>query len=153
MLFGHRVAVRAVVLSPERDVLLFCIRAPDQRRCWFTPGGGLEPGESHEQCLRRELDEELGLQRFELGPLLGRHQFISMKAFVPTRNEHFIYLVHTPRIEPVMRDCRERQSLEEIRWLALSELLSPREPVYPIGLIQRVSRLLDTGDTRPEHWL
>lgn len=153
MMFGHRVAVRAVVLSPEREALLLCRLDIDRKPCWFTPGGGLEAGESHEQCLRRELDEELGLQAFELGPLLGRHDFVSLASFVPTHNEHYIYLVHAARIEPVMQDCGERQGLLAMRWIALSELLSPRDPIYPTGLGHRVLKQLEHGAAPAEHWL
>lgn len=153
MLLGHRVAVRAVVLSPEREALLLCRRDVAHKRCWFTPGGGVDAGESHEQCLRRELREELGLDGFGLGPLLGRHDFISLTAFVPTHNQHYIYLVHAERIQPVMRDCGEKQGLEELRWVPLAELLSPHEPIYPIGLGQRVLRQLERGESRPERWL
>ncbi|MFE8964830.1 NUDIX domain-containing protein [Streptomyces iakyrus] len=35
---------------------------------WFTPGGGLVPGESHEQAALRELQEETGPTHVSLGP-------------------------------------------------------------------------------------
>ena len=52
------VVVQAVVLG-ERGVLL-AVRA--DLRGWELPGGTLEPGESSEQALGRELAEETGLE-------------------------------------------------------------------------------------------
>jgi len=71
MVIIERNAVRAIVLTPELKVLLMRVRAPEGGDWfWITPGGGLEPGETEEVGLRRELKEELGLQRFEIGPLV-----------------------------------------------------------------------------------
>lgn len=58
----HRDAVRALVLTRAEELLLVQIRLPDvPEPFWIAPGGGLKPGESVDDGLRRELREELGL--------------------------------------------------------------------------------------------
>jgi len=56
-----RLVVVALILR-GREVLI-CQRRPDQPMAlkWEFPGGKMEPGESAEQALARELDEELGI--------------------------------------------------------------------------------------------
>ena len=49
-------------------VLLVRFAFPGDRIVWATVGGGLEPGETHEAAIRRELEEEVGLEDVDLGP-------------------------------------------------------------------------------------
>ncbi len=56
-----RMVVAALIL--RGDTILVCQRRPDQPMAlkWEFPGGKMEAGETAEEALRRELDEELGI--------------------------------------------------------------------------------------------
>jgi len=73
--------VAAVICNASGDILL--AKRPDhlhQGGLWEFPGGKIEPGESLEQALRRELREELDIELIAFRPLIEiPHQYPDKK--------------------------------------------------------------------------
>jgi TDG/mug DNA glycosylase family protein len=128
----ERETVRAAVVD-ERGRTLLLRYGDDYGQWWTTPGGGREEGESDEQTLRRELEEEVGLVDFELGSLLWElrgwtREEIGFGSFFSRA-----YLVRVDRFEPP--HLTEGQ---EVRWFSPAALneVSTR----PLDLAARLNR-------------
>jgi ADP-ribose pyrophosphatase YjhB (NUDIX family) len=138
-----RQGVRALVLDTADRVLLVRFDFPPFP--WAPPGGGVDPGESDEVALRRELAEELGLDEFELGPVLWsrEHEFDAPVSFRGQRER--CYLVRVEPFEPAPRLDLAAEHVTEIRWWTADELWRSREVFGPRRLPELVAELLETG--------
>lgn len=69
--------VAAGVLTRPDGRVLVCERPQDQSHAGFYefPGGKLEPGETPEQALHRELNEEIGVDPLDVVPLIRLEHF------------------------------------------------------------------------------
>ena len=141
----ERNAVRAILLTPEERILLMRIRLPGVGPFWIAPGGGIEPAETVDQALRRELREELGLTHFEIGPVLWRRQHtFNWKGDRLCQREVY-HAVHTHYFEPRMSDDVENAVLDEFRWWSVTDLANTTERLTPLSLAAIVNSYLRSG--------
>jgi 8-oxo-dGTP pyrophosphatase MutT (NUDIX family) len=142
-----RPAVRALVLDPDQRLLLVRFEFPDGTR-WALPGGGLEPGESDHDALRRELAEELGLTDAVIGPHVWDR--VHVIPFIDGKwdgQRERIYLVRVPAFEPQPQLSWEelrREHLHEVRWWQPHEVTIGL-PFVPATLHDHLHRLLRDG--------
>jgi len=146
----ERESVRAILLTEQNEILLLRIRPPGGREpFWITPGGGLEPGETIEEGLKRELREELGLDEFQVGPLVWRrqHTFNWADKRICQRERYYVVRI-AQSFEPHMSDAVEGKWLDRLRWWSVSDLAEASEQLAPLSLAEIVRRYLEEGAPR-----
>lgn len=144
-----RDAARALVLDPDDRVLLVRFEFPNTGRRWALPGGGLEPGESHFDALRRELREELGLMDAPIGPhIWSRLHIIPFFDGRYDGQRERVHLVRTSHFEPRPTLSPEELAAEyvyELRWWSLDEIMAEEGPFVPALLACHLASLIDEG--------
>lgn len=82
---------------------------------WGFPKGSLESGESFNQCMRRELWEETGLElnRF-------RHQVLGRETYM----KYLIYVIHMSEDVRIPFSVRDVEEIEQVEWVPLDQLAS-----------------------------
>ena len=143
-----REAARAVLFDPDDRILLVRFEFP-RAAVWATPGGGLDPGETHEQAIVRELAEEVGLDEVELGPWIWTREHVIpfLDGNWDGQVERYV-LVRTHRFEPVPRFTPEQLAAEYVtglRWWTVAELAASEELFAPRRLPELVAALVRDG--------
>ena len=143
---------RVVVLDPAGRVLLLGARLTDPAvppgdvLYWYTPGGGVEDGESLRQAAARELAEEIGLAVAPAaleGPVwLRRHVEPFAGVQVDSRETYFVLRNVVHEVDPSGRTDLEVLGEEPHRWWSVPEIAGSPESFAPAQLATLLPELL-----------
>jgi 8-oxo-dGTP pyrophosphatase MutT (NUDIX family) len=139
--FARRSA-RVILVDRTGRLLLF-----QSEDFWFTPGGGIEPGETIEQAATRELWEETGLRLSpdKLGPVVAETSGYADLGWATGMFHDAFYFhrapdgfaVDTSGWQPV-----EASTMSGHRWWTVDEVEASPRNVYPFGLAPLARDLL-----------
>jgi 8-oxo-dGTP pyrophosphatase MutT (NUDIX family) len=145
----RRRAARVLLLDPADRILLLHGFDPLEpgRQWWFTPGGGVEPGEELRAAARREIAEETGISQVDLGPLIARRSTAFSFDGRSFEQDEWYYLARTGTTETDSSGQTEleRRSTDAVRWWSSAELSGTGETVYPEALPGLLAAVLAGG--------
>jgi len=122
------IVVAAAIIQQE-DMILLARRKPGSHLggLWEFPGGKKELGEALEDCLRREVQEELGVEISDPQPFHAlRHQYLEKEV------ELYFYTCSIIQGVPQALECAE------IVWVHKHELISYEFPPADIPVLHKI---------------
>ena len=142
-----------MLIDTQGRVLLQEVEAAHGRgsTVWITPGGGLEPGESHEEAAVREIREEVGHVNAQLGPWIWKrvHEFDFRGRRYRQSERFFLARCESFEVDDSGLDELELEVVKGHRWWTLAEIESAKDTLFaPRGLPGLLAALL-AGDLPP----
>ncbi|MGK5678728.1 NUDIX hydrolase [Actinoplanes sp. URMC 104] len=142
----ERRAARVLLVDPAGRALL--LHGGDPARpgtnWWFTPGGGLNSGETPAQGAARELFEEVGLRvdPADLGEPYWRQvtEFSYDARDYRQQQEFFLLRVPGWQVDTAGMNADELATITGHRWWSADEIEASSESIYPVELPELLRR-------------
>jgi 8-oxo-dGTP diphosphatase len=143
-----RVGVGAVIIDGDRVLLVKRGQPPSQGK-WSIPGGLVHLGERVEDAVRREIQEECGVQVRLLGlcGVIDRVRMAPDNGTPPRVHYHYVIIDYVATIEAGVP--RAGSDAAEVRWVTISELDRYDTTDGLADMVHRAARLAQ-GQSLPQ---
>ncbi len=123
------IRVTAAIIIKDRKVLV-ARRKPGGKMegHWEFPGGKIDPNETPEECLRREIDEELGVR-----DLVIQEHFLTTTHAYPFADIELIVFLCTSKTLP-----HSSQAHDLLEWATLDQLSSYQWAPADVPAVQKL---------------
>lgn len=112
--FVGKVALKAIIVNEGR--VLLC-RGPQDGETWDMPGGRMHEDELPQEALRREVQEELGVDA-HVGRIIHAEQFLQTK----DGSLHLLIAFETALVDPQKPFALPTAEMSEVRWIEKGQL-------------------------------
>ncbi|MEU6063374.1 MULTISPECIES: (deoxy)nucleoside triphosphate pyrophosphohydrolase [Streptomyces] len=129
------VVVGAALFDDARLLAARRSAPPELAGRWELPGGKVEPGESPEAALVRELREELGVEAEAVERVPGEWPL----------KPPYVLQVWTARLRPGSADPKPLEGHDELRWLAPGEIWAVDWLDQDVAAVRQLENRLEPG--------
>ena len=129
---AQRVSMKAILVNDGKVLLLRKANYEGnggKQGKWNNPGGRVEPGESWQNALEREVSEETGIMDLTIGRPLYVGEWTPVISGVPTQIICMFFLCQTKTTEVILNKEHDRYAWVDPRELADYSLLTPEDAV------------------------
>lgn len=147
--------VRVILLDGDSRILMIKVSGGDledpnrpiRRAVWITPGGRIESGESPEEAVAREIEEETGLSGCGLSPMIGYGEQVLTWRGEPTLLRERFFVARSAKTTVIANKLteEEKRTFQSYQWWTLGAMRGADEVFLPKNLPDIVLDYLKAG--------
>ena len=149
-----RNSIKTLLLNSKNELLLVCTEDPkttsidgkSHKRFWSCIGGEMEQGETSQQALLREIEEETGItpDKIKLGPLVWFGEFDLMLSGTLTHIKQQFIVAHTTQNDFHLNNLTEEEKpiIKNLKWFPLKDIITCSDVIYPILLREHITDII-----------
>lgn len=131
----YRVSIKAYITDSQGRVFVVQENDNEGRHFWGLPGGGMDHGELPVDCLKREIQEELGINDVTVNEIAYTKSF-----YLTNRDVWLLWIVYHAQINST--NCTFDDDVTDAAYID-SESLATSTDIFEMGIVE-VDRAMKT---------